>query len=248
MKSIISNDIRANVEADTHKDKEYYCPWDVAEYLWPHIKQFSNFPDSSEEFKSELVQCLFGHIMQDTKDYMLDWCAKARKFMSGKKPKDGEWVGDMDTWLYVIMDSESKTVFRLYDSPTCADINNWIIVYDHCETEESVYIAQIWMDSVGRFKSDYPKTQYTTRPNLKFWKDREYNTDFEDKYHFTKLGGIYGDSRDPGYLISFSRYIGCLEALNDIKPSRIYDMWPQYNKWQHMMSNVKYMSRAFPSK
>lgn len=102
--------------------------------------------------------------------------------------------GDVDYSIQKIKYKDKKVLY-LVNNVTCADINKFIFIYDN----ESYHIRQIFN------KSDYRKgARWVNRPNLKWYKDREFSLDFKQELHQTPLGSTYGDRRDKGYLLSFT--------------------------------------------
>lgn len=56
---------------------------------------------------------------------------------------------------------------------------------------------------------DYKKgSKYVSKPNLKWYKDRQFNIDYVENLHLTPLGGCYGDCRDDGYILSAEKERG----------------------------------------
>lgn len=77
---------------------------------------------------------------------------------------------------------------------------DWLIQIQVCSGEiEEFHVRDVWSGK----DSDYvASNQYVKRPSFKFYQDRGWSLEFQEQLHMTALGGVYGDSRDKGYVIS----------------------------------------------
>jgi len=168
---------------------------DFYNWLKSHPENNIAYTDCDDGGCAFIESMLSAHIWS-YRSYFHNWCLNLRKRFNDKKIKD-EWYGDMDLVIKLIHQTDDKTVFHLKDNSSYADINNWIIIHDFSDTYYSVHIRQL------HEKGDYPKSAYPKKLNKKFWKDRNYICDYVEKYHMTKLGSVYGDIRDIGYVVSY---------------------------------------------
>lgn len=79
---------------------------------------------------------------------------------------------------------------------------DWLIqIQVRSDEIEEFHVRDVWSEK----ESDYVDgNRYVKRPSFKFYQDRGWSLDFQDKLHMTALGSVYGDSRDQGYVISAS--------------------------------------------
>lgn len=134
----------------------------------------------------------------------------------GQKDK-GDSYGDADYWFTKYLDNEKVRVSLLKDSVCCRDTDRYIFIED--KVRGRTHIRVIVPDE----KSDYPHERYPKRLCLQFFKDREFVMDYQESLHMTNKGGVYGDIRDTGYVLSFggegfsNRVEKALHFYNDLE-------------------------------
>lgn len=102
--------------------------------------------------------------------------------------------GDADWSVDIIKNTPKHKVMRVRDHVTCGDLTDFLVTL----TENKLHIRKLWKNS------DYRKgNQYVSCPNFKFYKDRNFNMEFNERLHHTPLGGVYGDARDDGYIVTY---------------------------------------------
>lgn len=170
-------------------------PYAVAKVLSDALAPFQYYGYSN----NTLLELMLGHHMLNSKDFYFDFAKLLYAKLSELKIKSF-WFGDYDDVIELIHDTPKKKVFLFHDTCTCADINKWILVWDIEENREYIHVREI------HNKSDYPRSQYPKKLNVNFYKKRKFIIDYVDEYHMTKLGGVYGDIRDIGYVISYEKY------------------------------------------
>lgn len=240
MDQIITSEIEKSVKKSKGQKGEYLSPLNVAEFLYPQIKKFSNYSDSSEPERNNLIEYMLNlHIIDDSK-YLYDWVVGAQMTMKGKKPKETIYAGDADVYLSLLVDTKKKTVFHIRNVCSCAEVVQWIVIWDkRHDCEESIHVRQI------HDKSDYPKSQYPEKLGLKFYKDRKYEMEYVQKHHMTNLGGVYGDTRDRGYIASIKRYTGELSRLNRPDSAITNSLFHFYSSYTHAMFNLRWIAQEF---
>lgn len=119
---------------------------------------------------------------------VIDYCEDIKKQIRfiAKEQKQNNYedtsFGDYDNSFKLILESEKKNVYTL--ECHCGD-GYWLIVDD--KGRNKIHIREI------------------DEKILKLYKDRKYQLDYVEKLHYSsKLGGVYGDIRDSGYILSFS--------------------------------------------
>jgi hypothetical protein len=103
---------------------------------------------------------------------------------------------DSDYSIEIIENTKERCIVVVNDLVCCNQERKFLIVDNK---GKEMHIRIIWDDE----ESDYPKEQYVERPSFQFYKDRDFIFRFEDKYHHTNLGGVYGDSRDKGFVFTY---------------------------------------------
>lgn len=238
-------------KTNSSNQRAYRCPWDVAKFLYPALKPFIGWSvegrksDSDLFGEAPLFVSLLGEHMASYKGWLFAWAEKARaRMLKEVSPlKASIYAGDLDVHLQMIVDNKKKTVFHVRNSCSCADIVDWLVVWDHDEGAEEIHVRQVW--TTGH---DYKKNnQFTQRGNLKFWKDRGYVVDYVEKHHMSRLGGVYGDIRDSGYIASFKRYTGELAGLSESMEDGPDRLGHFYNDWKHAIYNLDWIASEFDS-
>lgn len=202
MTQTISDIIKSKVERlNMGPDREpVLCPPDVANFLWNETKQFSNYDDNYDPSRNVMLEAMMGiHVKEDSYK-LVDWCKLVYTVMKGHKPKDHIYAGDLDVYLHILVDTKKKVVYHVRNTCSCAPIVDWIVVWDRDEHCDEIHVREI------HAKSDYPKSNYPEKLGLKFYRDRKFVIDYVKKHHMTNLGGVYGDIRDKGYIVSLEYY------------------------------------------
>lgn len=170
------------------------------------------------------------HIGRHSK-YYLQWLRKMMRLFKESKLKK-TWFGDMDTIITLVIDTPEKKVLTLESTCSCADITKWLIVWDDDELKSDIHIRELYRRGDGRPLG-------TDRPTLKFHQQREFEMDYVEKHHMTKLGGVYGDIRDAGYIISYEIYHGKFgKKMNKFIKDRFH-IAHFYEKWKHFTFYLK---------
>lgn len=187
-----------DVPPDMPKNK--VSPIALAEHVYCEFKQYMTYADDIEGKCAfgEYILALHIHAARDFYFKFAQAMYDALKGVKGKKKM--LWFGDMDDYVTLIVDKPEKKVFHFRNTCSCADVVQWIFVWDTGGLKHEIHVREI------NEKSDYPKAEYPKKLGLRFYKDRDYIIDYVAKHHMTKLGGVYGDIRDKGYVISYERY------------------------------------------
>jgi len=137
--------------------------------------------------------------------------------------------GDIDWSVTILKNDDSKRVLFFDNHVTCASETKFIIIQDvRKDYKKTTHFRMVWNNS------DYKKgNQYVHRPNLKWYKDRGFDLNFNDKLHMTPLGGSYGDCRDHGFLMTFkkdilSNMLG--ESSDDPAIQKVIDSIKEFNE------------------
>ena len=117
--------------------------------------------------------------------------------------------GDADFTLTKLVDTPEKKVLYIADHCSCADITRYLVFYIKTDFEVKFHIRKVWSDKNTDYKK---KNQYIHAPNLKWYKDRKFSLEFDEKLHSTPLGGSYGDCRDVGYVLTAKKY--CFQGMS----------------------------------
>ncbi len=202
-------------------------------------KMFDGYNPSQNKFIENMI-CL--HMDEDSK-FLYDWVKKADKIA---KLDPSFYVGDADIYSSIVFENESRKVFHIYNSCSCADVTNWIVVWEKRDAEEKIHVRGFYLDE----QSDYPKAQYPDKLNLQFYRDRDFQIKYIEKYHMTNKGSVYGDMRDKGYIISISRYTDKFleENLNKFGRMDLHSLYYFYNNYVHFMYNVRQLHEGFLEK
>lgn len=217
-------------------------PWKVAEHLFPQLADFANYPDNSGEPCGHVVieRLLDLHMAQHAQ-MLWHWCEQARK-TARKNPPGGIFAGDQDVSLEMVLDTENKTVFVVANSFTVADVTQWLVIWDHCGIER-ISDAQAYVGELHE-KEDYPRKRYPDKLGRKFWKARKFVAEYVDAHYMTKLGSIYGDTRDPGFVARVRRsFDSDRRPVNRTEP--VHGGYARYASWVHAMSNLHFIATAF---
>lgn len=132
-----------------------------------------------------------------------------------KEGKDS--YGDADYWFTKYLDNKKVRVSLLKDSVCCRDTDRYIIIEDKVRGRTHIRVI------VQEVNSDYPKERYPKRLCLKFFEDRGFVMEYQESLHMTNKGGVYGDIRDTGYVLSFggegfsNRVEKALHFYNDLE-------------------------------
>ena len=185
----------------------------------------------AEIYPIKLQEKISDH-MNSFRDSYFEFFEKLYKLL--KKSKDKTLVyGDADFYFTLIEDKKNLRVFHVKNICTCSDQNQWIVIHDTNKLEEKLHIRIIYDDK----ESDYPSKNYPEKVNLKFWQDREFVCEYVEKFHMTKLGSIYGDVRDKGYVITYIRSdvpeLDKLYAMNN-RYGTHYFLYP----WKHFSDMI----------
>jgi hypothetical protein len=129
-------------------------------------------------------------------------------------------------------------VFHLRNVCTCADISEWIVVVINQEGKCEIHVREILsnkQDDAGNEIEADDYGSWGSPRKLAFWKARGFVMDFVKGHHMGKLGGVYGDLRDPGFVISHesSSYNPEDGATKDIDR-----LWGSYSNWTHFMNQI----------
>jgi len=117
-----------------------------------------------------------------------------------EKQKDKvDGYGDADYFFTKYRKNDRVRVSILHDIVCCSEDNLYVIIEDL--ERERVHIRLIVDDK----KSDYPRKPYPTKLCMRFYRDRDFNMEYVEKWHMTNLGGVYGDIRDTGYVLSYDK-------------------------------------------
>lgn len=232
----IADIIKANVEPSSRADKTpYYCPWDVGAYLWEETKEFAHWPDDTEPERNQMAEALLGKHILSHSNMLWEWVVKAKELCLTDKYA---YVGDLDVYLDMVYDKAGRVAFHIRNTCTCAPISQWLIVWDKEEFEEQIHVREL--------HDKWKKNSYPKQLSLKFYEKREFVMEYVDKYHMGELGGIYGDIRDPGYIISRKRYLGELAKLNDREGrSDLNHLFCFYNQYRHAFYQLNWLKSAF---
>lgn len=135
-------------------------------------------------------------------------------FIGESKPSP---LNKNETWKD---DDKKMRVMFFEDHSSCADHTKFLVVQERTSwaennADDAAKFDKKTLAGFARFdtfkyhlriiydKTDYKKgNQYVNRPNLKWYKDRQFNVGYVEKLHATPLGGCYGDCRDNGYILS----------------------------------------------
>lgn len=232
----ITDIIKSNVKLSKGQGGEYYVPWDVADFIYPQIKEFVTWSDDYSFCDSPLIDQLIGCRMMDFKDYYFEVFEKLIPILN-ECPKKYKYFGDIDWGIKLIKDTKDKSVFVVSDYVTCSDICKWIVILDRSEWYNNIHIRIIYD------KADYPKQAYPDKVNLKFWKDRKFICDYVDEYHMTNKGGIYGDIRDKGYVISYMKINDPQFTSFDNNILEMNKWYCFYNEWHQFTRLVNYTDK-----
>ena len=129
-----------------------------------------------------------------------------------KQKKTKETYGDIDWGITIVMNTPTKRVLFVDNYVTCADVTKFLVIQDIVEGyKRTTHLRLVWDDDATDYKQG---NNYTHRPNLKWYEDRGFDLKFKQEWHMGPLGGSYADSRDQGFLMTFSKELG-LEGLVD---------------------------------
>lgn len=143
----------------------------------------------------------FEYFVEDYLQTMADEIVAEFDFVWESQQENEEVYGDAD-WSVTKIDDGKLRVLHLNDHSTCNPINQFLVIKEVGEIYEKLHIRNVWNDDV----TDYVDgNTYISKPNLQWYKDREFKLDYDDKLHMTALGNSYGDCRDAGFLMTLER-------------------------------------------
>lgn len=168
---------------------------------------------------------------QMTNEYFGLYCPLIEKWIDTifeKQKEKKESYGDYDWTVTIIKNTPEKRVLFFDNHCTCADINQFIIIQDYRKDyKKTTHIRLVWG------KSDYRKgNNYVHRPNLKWYEDRGYDLEFNDKWHTGPLGGSYADCRDQGFLMTFSKDLFTHTLLTTAPIPELQSMYDEVKKYR----------------
>lgn len=135
--------------------------------------------------------------------YLSRFCSDIEKWIDTiceKQTEKKRSYGDIDWSVTIFENTVDKRVLYFDNHCSCADETQFIIIQDR--KTGFTHLRTVYN------KSDYKKgNNYVHRPNLKWYKDRKFSLEFDEKLHRGPLGGSYGDCRDNGFLMTFSKGI-----------------------------------------
>ncbi len=203
------------------EEKGYVSPYDAVDVLAPALLGKFNFEESENAGENKFIEFLLDKHIQSVYPKFKD----NTDFLESYLREHGEQsFGDADAWSKLILDTEDKTVIEFSDVVTCSEENHWLIIND--KKRRRIHVRIIW---------DYPYSdnrkgnEYVNRPNLKWWKERDFNVEYIEELHMTRLGGVYGDARDKGYVLTYSYGYGRQDTV-----------WHVYSKFVHIFRNINW--------
>jgi hypothetical protein len=107
----------------------------------------------------------------------------------------------MDYWCTVIVAEKNKKVVLFSNSASCAQYTKYLFIWerDPILGNEKFHIRYVTDDN--EYKTPNQENHYVPH-NLRWFKDRNWNLEYDEKLHFTALGGSYGDLRDEQYVLT----------------------------------------------
>lgn len=228
------------------KNGKHFNPADLAEFLFKNLNGHGVNWEDGLTGDCALGELFLAQHIGSFKDFYFEF---AQELYEGLKnaPKKRLWFGDMDDYITLIHDTPTKKVFYFENTCSCADVVKWILVWDINEFKSEIHVREI------NERSDYPRKQYPKKLGLKFYKDRQFIIDYVEKHHMTKLGGVYGDIRDSGYVISYEKYgMGNANAeiqnhfvkLNESIKDK-FSLFYYYSAWRNFTRTLKYILKDF---
>lgn len=154
---------------------------------------------------------------------------KWTEYIFNMQKSDSESYGDIDFTFERLVNTPEKKVLYLNNHSSTADITKYLIVYEKTEYETFFHIRKVWDDK----QTDYKKNSlYVNKPNLKWYKDRNFDLKFNDKLK-SALQCSYGDCRDSGFVLTAKAYTFTKDApLN----------WNFENGMIYNYNNLKFVS------
>lgn len=120
-----------------------------------------------------------------------------------KQKENRRYYCDMDWYITITMNTPEKRVLFVENVVTCADITKFLVIQDTIKDYKvTTHLRLVWDDDVTDYKGN---NKYVNRPSFKWYEDRGFDLKFKEDLHMTALGGSYGDCRDNGFLMTFSR-------------------------------------------
>lgn len=137
-----------------------------------------------------------------------------------------ESFGDADLHAELLINKEDKIVIHLRDVVTCSNENEWLIIHD--KKRKKLNVRTIWDKYLTDNKN---KNKYINKPDLKWWKERNFSTEYSEQFHMTHLSGMYGDTRDKGYVLTYNYSYVKYSPENN---------WYFYTKFVHVYRNISW--------
>lgn len=193
--------------------------------------------DSTNPSINTFIDNLLSIHIQTDSVFLTDWVKKAYEI---SKKQENFYAGDADVYLNLVYDTPKIKAFVVKNTCSCADVVNWLVVWETSRIMTKIHVRELYPDS----ESDYPSSDYPSKLNLQFFKDRNFNINYIQEYHMTKNGGVYGDSRDKGYVISKSMRID--EEPFDLLEPRYYGYF--YRNYVNFSWSARMLYQAFDEK
>lgn len=178
------------------------------------IRRPDDFMGPLSEFVKHYVAQYAG-IFADGFDAIWDW------HKHPERQDDGTVMlfGDADSaWKQMhdeTVGGRRRRVLHLEDRSTTSDVNQFILIreqYVNDRPEEAGASHGILHVRAIYKNGDYHRgNTLVERPSLRWFKDRKWNLDYQEKLKNTALGFCFGDGRDPGYVVTF-KYESLLQA------------------------------------
>lgn len=204
--------------------KHMILPKELGKKLVP-LFEYNKKMTSVSELKSPLIE---GMVDGFVEAYIAPAFNKYVNILWRKQDKKEDWYGDMDYYFTKYLDNDKVRVSIISDIVTCSDDNMFIIIEDKKRKLAHVRII------VKQQKSDYPRNQYPHKLGLRFYKDRDFNMEYVKELHMTNKGGVYGDSRDEGYVLTY--------PIGDTWHGKIEHCLHYYAKISHVCSLLSCMT------
>src|SRR6478735_580614 len=123
---------------------------------------------------------------------------KWTEYIFNNQKSDSESYGDIDFTFERLVNTPEKMVLYLRNHSSTADITKYLIIYEKKEYESFFHIRKVWDDKQTDYKI---KSSWVNQPNLKWYKDRNFDLKYNDKLK-SALQGSYGDCRDSGFVLT----------------------------------------------
>lgn len=202
-------------------------------------KMYDPYNKSQNRFIEHLLSI---HIQKDSQ-FLYDWVKIAYKITKENK---NFFVGDMDVCIDLVFENKRRKVLHVRNTCSCANVVNWIVVWENHKGTEEIHVRGFYPNN----ESDYPKSNYPQKLSLKFYRDRDFQIKYIEKYHMTNKGSVYGDMRDKGYIISLKKYSNSEinKLFGDMDASDMPNLFYGYNDYVHFMYNARMLHQGFLEK